>query len=290
MHLTGVGICGPELRYGDDGERADAATELEALGFTALWLPDRGGDLFGPLRTLLDATGSITVASGILNIWLHDPAEVARRFAEIEIAHPGRLLLGLGVGHAPLVDRTTEPGRYQRPLAAMQRFLDALDRADTPVPVGRRVIGALSPLMFALARARTAGAFANLVPPAHTASARAAVGTDAFLAVEQHAVLDTDPTSARATARATLASYFGLPNYVNNWRALGFGDDDLVDGGSDRLVDSIVVWGDEAAIATRVREHLDAGADHVGVRIDPPPSQPGLPWAAWRALAPAVNG
>ncbi|MBW8825072.1 MAG: TIGR03620 family F420-dependent LLM class oxidoreductase [Acidobacteria bacterium] len=289
MHVTGVGICGPELRYSDEGERADAAAELESLGFTALWLPDTGGDLFGPLRLLLGATQSITVASGILNIWLHDPVAVATEFADVERAHPGRLLLGLGVGHASLVDRTTEPGRYRRPLAAMEGFLDALDGAASVVPVERRMIAALSPKMLALARDRTAGAFPNLVPPSHTASARAAIGGQRQLAVEQHAVLETDPAAARATARATLEGYFRLPNYVNSWRSLGFGEEDLTGGGSDRLIDTIVAWGDEHAIACRVQEHFDAGADHVGLRITDPSSQPGLPLTSWRRLAPAVN-
>ncbi len=289
MHITGVGICGPELRYSDEGKRADAAAELESLGFTALWLPDSGGDLFSPLRLLLRETRSITVASGILNIWLHDPVAVAAEFTDIDRTYPERLLLGLGVGHAPLVDRTTEPGRYRRPLAAMEGFLDALDEAASVVPVDRRMIAALSPRMLALARDRTAGAFPNLVPPSHTASTRAAIGSQRQLAVEQHAVLETDPASARATARATLDGYFRLPNYVNNWRSLGFGEEDITGGGSDRLVDTIVAWGDEHAVARRVQEHFDAGADHVGIRITDPSPQPGLPLTAWRTLAPAVN-
>ena len=170
----------------------------------------------------------------------------------------------------------------------MSAFLDGLDAADPPLAAVDRVLAALGPKMLELARTRTAGTHPYLVTPEHTRIAREAIGADRLVAAEQGVVLDTDPDRARATARLHLATYLGLPNYANNWRRLGYTDDDIADGGSDRLVDALVVWGDESTIAARVQEHRDAGADHVCVQVltDDPR---GFPRDQWRALAPALT-
>jgi probable F420-dependent oxidoreductase len=289
MELTGIGIWSGELRYGDAAEVRDAAAELESLGYTALWIPDVGGDVFGALRTLLEPTSTIVAATGILNLWMHTAAEVGDGFAGLEADHPGRTLLGIGVSHSMLIDQS-HPGQYEKPLQVTRRYLDELDSVSPTVPADRRVLAALGPRMLELARDRAGGAHPYLVTPEHTEVARAALGDGPLLAPEQHVVLETDAARARAIAREGLTMYLQLPNYVNNWRRLGFGEDDFAGGGSDRLIDHVVVWGDEATIADRVQAHFDAGADHVCVQVYTGADQPGLPRAEWRALAPALVG
>jgi probable F420-dependent oxidoreductase len=285
--LTGAGVWAASLRYGDPAAAADAAAELEALGYTAAWLPDVGGDLFPAVENLLAATSSLTVATGILNLWMHEPADAAAEHARLTAIHGSRFLMGIGVSHGPFIN-LTEPGRYTKPLARMQEFLDGLDSAPTPVAVEDRVLAALGPKMLELARARTAGSHPYLVTPEHTAVAREALGPGKLVAPEQAVVLETDPAAARAIARAHLAVYLGLPNYTNNWKRFGFTDDDLADGGSDRLVDAFVAWGGEDVIVDRVQAHRDAGADHVCVQVltDNPMD---LALAGWRELAPLLT-
>jgi probable F420-dependent oxidoreductase len=289
MELNGIGIWSGELRYGDDGEKRDAAAELEQLGYTALWIPDVGGDVFGALRDLLDATTTIIAATGILNLWMHTAADVGQGLAALDADHPGRTLLGIGVSHSLLIDQS-HPGAYAKPLTVTRNYLDELDAASPTVPVDRRVLAALGPKMLDLARDRAAGAHPYLVTPEHTQTAREVLGDGPLLLPEQHVVLETDPTRARALAREGLTVYLQLPNYVNNWRRLGFTEDDFADGGSDRLVDHVVVWGDEATIAARVQAHFDAGADHVCVQAYTGTERTDLPRAEWRALAPALVG
>ncbi len=268
-----VGVWSRELRYhGDRGAARDAAAELESLGYSALFIPDAGGDVFGACAEMLDATRSVPVLTGILNIWMHPASSVAAGAAALG----PRFVLGLGASHASLVGED----RYSRPLSTMRAYLDELDAAGG----GERFLAALGPRMLALARDRGIGAHPYLVTVAHTESARAVLGPDRLLAVEQGVVLARD----REPARAHVAPYLGLPNYVASFRRLGFGDADLADGGSDALVDALVAWGDEDAIAARVRAHLDAGADHVCIRVvdavdDAPPVQ------SWRRLAPALT-
>jgi probable F420-dependent oxidoreductase len=287
MELTGIGIWSGELRYGDAGEIRDAAAELESLGYSALWIPDVGGDVFGALRTLLEPTSTIVAATGILNLWMHAAGEVGDGFAGLEADHPGRTLLGIGVSHSLLIEQT-HPGQYEKPLQVTRRYLDELDAVSPTVPADRRVLAALGPKMLGLARDRAAGAHPYLVTPEHTEVAREALGDGPLLAPEQHVVLETDPARARGVAREGLSVYLQLPNYVNNWRRLGFGEDDVADGGSDRLIDHVVVWGDEARIAARVQEHFDAGADHVCVQAYTGAEHPGFPRAEWQTLAPAL--
>lgn len=286
--LRGTGIWSSTLRYGDVDEAAAWATELEGLGYAALWIPDVGGDLFGPLARLLGATSTATVATGILNVWMHSPEETAAQHAALAAEHGPRFLCGIGISHRPLVDHVHSAGAYQKPVATMVAYLDGLDAADVPLAKGDRVLAALGPKMLELARTRAAGTHPYLVTPELTAMARAGVGAEGLVACEQGVVLETDRDRARATARLHLKTYLGLPNYSDNWKRQGFTDEDLADGGSDRLVDALVVWGDEATIAARIQEHRDAGADHVCIQVltDDPGA---FPAEQWRALAPALT-
>ncbi len=286
--LSGTGIWSGNLRYGDADQAAALATELEGLGYSALWIPDVGGDVFTPLGNLLRATTSATIATGILNVWMHTPQETAAEHARLTAEHGNRFLCGLGISHRPLIDHVNEPGTYAKPIQTMSTYLDGLDAAPTPLAAADRVIAALGPKMLELARTRTAGTHPYLVTPELTKAARDGVGPDGLVASEQGVVLESDPTAARAIARLHLKTYLGLPNYSNNWKRQGFSDDDLADGGSDRLVDALVVWGDEATIAARVQAQRDAGADHVCIQVlteDPRE----FPVAQWRALAPSLT-
>ena len=292
LDLTGTGVWSAGLRRAPDrGAAADAAAELESLGYTALWMP--GGDArtaFDAAGDLLRATRSVTVATGILSIWDGDPQWVAAERGELHDAYDGRFLLGLGVSHAPLVDRE-EPGRYRRPLAAMRAYLDSLDAAAPAVPAEGRVLAALGPKMLRLARERSLGTHPYLVTAEHTRIAREAVGPEKLVAPELGVVLSRDASRARGIGREFVERYLALPNYANNLRRLGFDDADLASGGSDRLVDALIAWGSEDAIAARVQEHRDAGADQVLVQVLSGASDPSaLPLEEWRALAPALTG
>jgi probable F420-dependent oxidoreductase len=286
MKLDGVGIWSMQLRFGDPGAAAAAAAELDDLGFRAMWIPDMGGPLFDALEHLLGATRRAVIATGILNLWMHEPADVAAGRASLVEKFGDRLLLGIGVSHAPLIDQQ-EQGRYRQPLRAMAGFLDALDAAAQPVPVADRVLAALGPKMLELARTRAGGAHPYLVTPEHTAAARAALGAGPLLAPEQTVVLTEDRAAGLAIARKFLAGYLQLPNYANSLRRLGFTDDDVTEV-SDRIVDATIAVGDEAAIAKRVREHQAAGADHVCVQVINADNS--FPTEAWRRLAPALLG
>jgi len=285
MHLGTTGIWSGQLR-GEGAEVAEAAAELEELGFGALWVPGgAGGDIFGACERLLRATGHLVVAPGILNIWAHEPGEVVEGVQQFRVTFPDRFLLGLGVSHAPLVEHIGST--YERPLEAMVEYLDALDSAAPPVAAGERVLAALGPRMLELACERSAGAHPYLVTPDHTRWARGRLGEGPLLAPEAKVVLETDAGRARGIARQHLAIYLRLPNYTNNILRMGFTEDDLAEGGSDRLVDALVAWGDAPAVAARVREHLDAGADHVCVQVLTSDGS-ALPRAEWRAVAGAL--
>lgn len=285
MQLAGVGVWSSQLRYGDAAESADAAAELEDLGYTALWIPDVGGPLFDAVENLLGATSKAVVATGILNLWMHEPVDVAAKYQSLVSAHGERLLLGIGVSHAPLID-ADNPGRYQKPLAATKEYLQALDATEQPVPVDARVLAALGPKMLNLSATRANGSHPYLVTPDFTARARESLGAGPLLLPEQTAILTTDADHARSIGTEWLRNYLGLPNYANNLLRSGFTEDDLTSV-SDRLFDAIIAWGDEAAIAARVEEHLAAGADHVCVQVlDSDPKV--YPREQWRRLAPAL--
>lgn len=286
MELSGTGIWSSQLRYGDAAQAADAAAELEELGYPALWIPDVGGPVLDSVENLLAATKTVTIATGILNLWMHDPADVAAGHARLSAAHGHRFLLGIGVSHAPLID-SKSPGTYRKPLAATAAFLDGLDNADQPVAAEDRVLAALGPKMLRLAADRSRGAHPYLVTPEHTATAREVLGDGPLLLPEQTAILSEDADAAREIGRGWVRSYLAMPNYANNLLRSGFTEED-VHSVSDRLVDAIVVWGNEEAILARVDEHKAAGADHVCVQVleaDPT----ALPLEQWRRLAPVLN-
>jgi probable F420-dependent oxidoreductase len=279
--LNGTGVWSPELRYGDATLVAEVAAELEALGYSALWLPDVGGDLFPALDRLLAATSTTTVATGILNVWMHDATDTAAWWTGLhDDATRGRVLLGLGASHAALIGEA-----WRRPLSVVRAYLDALD-ASGAVPRESRCLAALGPRMLELARDRSAGAHPYLATPDHTARARELLGPDALLAPEQGVILDADVSRARELARTNVQGYAQLPNYANNWRRTGFTDDDI-EHVSDRLVDALIVCGDVDAIAARVAAHRDAGADHVCIQVIGAPGS-AAPVAAWRELAAAL--
>jgi probable F420-dependent oxidoreductase len=237
--VSGTGIWAAQLRYGDAGAIREMAAELEELGYSALWIPDVGGELFASVELLMSSTERTTIATGILNLWMHTAEETARQHARLTAAHGDRFLVGIGVSHRLLIDRDAA-GRYAKPLAAMRAFLDGLDEAEHPLPRDRRVLAALGPKMLELARERSAGAHPYNVTPAHTALAREALGPEALLATEQAVALTTDASVARSAGRQHASIYLNLPNYTNNLRRLGFTDEDFTDGGSDRLIDALV--------------------------------------------------
>jgi len=234
---------------------------IEALGYGTVWI---GGSPSSDLRlaeVLLDATERLQVATGVVNIWKSDASELAESYRRIEARYPGRLLLGIGSGH-----REATPERA-RPIQAMARYLDVLDEGG--VPVGARVLSALGPRMLALAAERSAGTHPYLTIPSQTAEEREALGSAALVAPEQTVVLDPDPVSARRSARAFLTRYLGMENYTRTMLRGGFTPEDVAGEGSDGLIDRIVVHGGAAALAAAVRGHLDAGADHVCVQVQP---------------------
>ncbi len=282
QNLGRYGIWSIGLRTEDParrGEVAEAATELEELGFGAIWLG--GSTSVDHAVPLVEATSGITVATGIQSIWQHEAAETAARFAELEAVHPGRFLLGLGVSHAKLVEQ------YRRPYAAMVAYLDALDAAG--VPADRRVLAALGPRMLRLSRDRAAGSHPYLVTPEHTAEAREALGSGALLTPELKVILEPDADRARSVARAHLAFYLTLPNYTNTFLRLGYTEPDLADGGSDRLIDAVYAWGDDDRIRERVDEFHAAGADHVALQVLDRREDDALPRKEWERLAEVVG-
>ena len=286
MDLSGVGVWSSQLRYGDAAESAEAAAELEELGFTALWIPDVGGPVMDSVALLLSSTKRTVVATGILNLWMHEPSDIAASYASLSAEHGERFLLGIGVSHAPLID-SQEPGRYRKPLAATAAFLDGLDAADQPVPVGNRVLAALGPKMLQLSATRARGAHPYLVTPDHTRQAREVLGDGPLLLPEQAVLLTDSRDEARAIGTDWLRSYFALPNYANNLLRSGFTQEDL-DSVSDRLFDAMIAWGDEDAIVARVNQHKQAGADHVCVQALTADTL-GFPREQWRRLAAALT-
>ncbi len=282
MELGKIGVwwSGPWEDAG--GSTVAVPAELERLGFGALW--STGGfrpGIPGRFRRLLEATERIPVLTGITNVWLTPPAELADAAAVLRADHPGRFVLGLGASHARVVDR------YARPWSQVVEHLDGLDAAPVPVPADGRLLAALGPRMLALAGERSLGAHPYFVPVAHTADARRVLGPGPLLAPEVTVVLEADPGEARRIARTFTAGYLSLPNYAGNLQRLGFDAEDVAGGGSDRLVDAVVAWGTPDAVAARVHEHLDAGADHVCLQVVD--ERPGMPVDAYRTLAGALG-
>jgi probable F420-dependent oxidoreductase len=237
----------------------ELAAKIEALGYGAVWIGGSPDADLAWVEPALAQTSSLHLATGIVNIWSAPAAVVAESFARIESAHPGRFLLGVGVGHR---EHTQE---YVKPYDALVGYLDELDAA--MVPTSRRVLAALGPRVLRLAAERSAGAHPYLTTPEHTAKARELVGNSVFLAPEHKVVLTTDAAEARAVGREYAQHYLGLSNYVNNWLRMGFTQDDVRPPGSDRLIDAVVAYGTTEAVAQRLNAHLDAGADHVAVQV-----------------------
>jgi probable F420-dependent oxidoreductase len=229
--------------------------EIEALGFAPLWLG--GSPSLVEARAYLEATTTLTVATGILNVWRHEPADVAAGHADLRREVGERFLLGVGIGHPEATSA------YKKPLSKMRDFLDGLDAAERPVPRDERVVAALGPKMLELAAERSLGAHPYFTTVEHTRFARERIGPSALLAPELAVVVDPDPESARAHARAFAASYLRMTNYAGNLMRLGFSERDVADGGSDRLIDAVIAHGSAEAIAETVHAHLEAGADHV---------------------------
>ena len=291
MELGPIGIWTAQLDYQPAAKAREATAELEQLGFGAIWFPESvGRESLTNAALLLGATSRIVIATGIANIYARDPVSAAAGQKTLAEAYPGRFLLGLGVSHIPLVEQVRGHS-YGKPIASMRAYLEKMDRAPyRAVPPGVspiRVLAALGPKMLRLAAERAGGAHSYFVPPEHTARAREILGSNRLLAVEQAVVLETDTTKAREIARAHTSRYLALPNYVNNLRRLGFSDADFGDGGNDKLVDTIVAWGDLTAVSDRIRAHQSAGADHVCVQVLPRDPQ-ALPMTQWREVASAL--
>lgn len=237
----------------------EQAVEIEKLGYGALWI---GGSPAGNLEyvePILDQTETLQVATGIVNVWTAPADEVAEAYHRVEKAHPGRFLLGIGIGHP---EHTNE---YRKPYDVLVEYLDALDTAK--VPTSRLVVAALGPKVLKLAAQRSAGAHPYLTTPEHTGTARELVGPTVFLAPEHKVVLTTDEAQAREIGRQTVDFYLNLSNYLNNWKRLGFTDRDVEKPGSDRLIDAMVAYGTPDDVARRLNEHLEAGADHVTIQV-----------------------
>lgn len=279
-HLGRIGIWSTELRHGDPGQTAEAAAELDELGFGALWIPGgAGGDLLNDLHRLLSATRTATVATGILNIWMHDAHDVGAWWHELPADQCERFLLGLGVSHSATIGKA-----YSKPLSAMNDYLTKL--SSEGMTADKMCLAALGPKMLELARDRTAGAHPYLVTPEHTAIARKVLGPGRLLAPEQFVVMETDPARARDIARLYVQGYGKHANYANSWRRLGFSDDEI-NNASDRLIDALFAWGNMDRIVERVNAHFTSGADHICLQVVGVRDISAL-LPAWRVLAEAL--
>jgi probable F420-dependent oxidoreductase len=278
MQLSKLGIWTTYHHIGE--ERAgEAARIVEQFGYGTFWLG--GSPRLSSVRALLEATERLIVGTAIVNVWQHEPADLAREHAELTRDFPDRLLLGIGIGHPEAT------GEYERPLSTMRSYLDGLDQPQPPVPVAERCLAALGPKMLQLSGERTRGAIPYFTPVEHTRFARELLGESALIAPELACVLDTDRERARAKARTYAKTYLGLRNYTSNLLRFDFSEQDLADGGSDRLIDAVVPQGTAREIAAVVQAHLDAGADHVCLQ---PVGVDGVPQEEWSELAAAVIG
>jgi len=278
MKLGKIGVWS-WLDHLSANEAAEFTTRAEDWGYSALWIPEAvGRDPFALIAFLAARTERIVLATGIANIYARDPMATKALWKTVAELAPGRFILGLGVSHQHLV-QGQRGHDYSKPLTTMRNYLDAMSKAlymgrepaeDAPI-----VLGALRDKMLALSASAAQGAHPYLVTPEHTKRARSVIGADALLCPEQMVLADTNAENARKIARANLKVYIGLPNYQNNLRQFGFDDADFADGGSDRLVDAIVCWGEPEEIAAHVQAHLDAGADHVCVQAFRPDGRPG---------------
>jgi probable F420-dependent oxidoreductase len=277
VDLGQLGIWTSYRAIGEENA-GEAARLAEELGYGAFWLG--GSPRLASVRPLLEATEHLVVATGIVNVWAYEPAQLAAEYASLAADFRERLLVGIGIGHP---EATSD---YSKPLQAMRAFLDGLDSADPPLPRDRRCLAALAPKMLALSAERSLGAIPYFVPVAHTRAARAQLGAEPLLAPEVAFVLDGDTERARAKARDYARLYLGLSNYANNLLRHGFTAEDVAAGGSDRLIDAVIPHGSADEIAKAVHAHLDAGANHVVLQAV---GEPGIPRQGWTALAEAMT-
>jgi probable F420-dependent oxidoreductase len=271
MQLGAFGVWTFQLDVLPAARAQETVAELEELGYGAVWYGEAvGREALTKAGLFLAGTKRIVIATGIANIYGRDPVTMAAAQKTLFEAYPDRFLLGLGVSHIPLVE-TVRGHRYDKPVPAMRAYLDAMDQAPyqavPPPSKPPRVLAALGPKMLQLSAERANGAHPYNTIPKHTAEARALLGPGPYLCPEQAVILQTDSAKARAIARKFLAIYLGLPNYTNNWLRLGFQEADFSDGGSDKLIDAMIAWGDLKSVVNRIREHHSAGADHVCIQV-----------------------
>lgn len=271
MQLGAFGVWNFQLDILPASRMQETAAELEELGYGALWFGEATGrEALTKAGLLLAGTKRIVVATGIANIYGRDPVTMSAAQKTLAEAYPNRFLLGLGVSHIPLVEKL-RGHQYDKPVPTMRAYLDAMDQAPYQAvpPASRppRVLAALGPMMLKLSAERAEGAHPYNTTPQHTAQARELLGPGPLLCPEQAVVLEKDPAKARAIARKFLAIYLGLPNYTNNWLRLGFQESDFSNGGSEKLIDAVIAWGDLRTVVNRIREHHSAGADHVCIQV-----------------------
>jgi len=288
MHLGSIGVWSGLLRRGERSAVLEAAAELDDLGYGTLWFP--GGaheDLADHIQGLLQSAKHAVIATGIVSVWTHPAGAIAEMHHGLTQAYPDRFLLGLGISHQHAVEGAGIA--YVKPLQKLRSYLDELDAAPYPVPVDERILASLGPLSLKLSRDRSLGTHPYFMPVEHTRISREAVGPDKVVAPEQMVVLERDPDRARAIARPVMDRYLHAPNYTSNLLRLGFTEDDIANGGSDRLVDALIAWGDTGKIADRIREHHAAGADHVCIQVlSENPSDMSRAMDGYRQLAPAL--
>lgn len=290
MNLGSVGVWSGLLRRGDRQAAVAAAAELEDLGYGTLWFPGGGHeDIVDHIWALLRGTRKAVIATGIVSVWTHPAAATAEAHHAFTNEHPGRFLLGIGISHQRAVEGAGI--KYVKPLEKLRSYLDELDAAPDPVPVDERILASLGPLSLKLARERSLGTHPYFMPVQHTRVAREAMGPGKIVATELMVVVEADATRARTIARAAMDRYLNAPNYVNNLLRLGYSEQDVAaaTGGSDRLVDDLIAWGGPDKIVQRIREHHNAGADHVCIQVltENPADLPAA-MAGWRQLAPAL--
>ena len=292
MQLGAFGVWTFQLDVLPAARAQETVAELEELGYGAVWYGEAvGREALTKAGLFLAGTKRIVIATGIANIYGRDPVTMAAAQKTLFEAYPDRFLLGLGVSHIPLVE-TVRGHRYDKPVPAMRAYLDAMDQAPyqavPPPSKPPRVLAALGPKMLQLSAERANGAHPYNTTPKHTAEARALLGPGPYLCPEQAVIPQTDSAKARAIARKFLAIYLGLPNYTNNWLRLGFQEADFSDGGSDKLIDAMIAWGDLKSVVNRIREHHSAGADHVCIQVltDDPKT---FPIREYRELASAFR-
>lgn len=287
-----VGLWSADFDLQPMSKAQEAIAEVEEMGFSALWVPEAVlREPFASTALLLSATKKLVLATGIASLHARTAQTMQAGWKTVSEAFPDRFVLGIGVSHAPMV-QGVHKAAYDKPYSTMVDYLNAMDAglyfSPAPSSTPRRVLAALGPKMLQLAAERTDGAHPYFTPVEHTAFARTTMGADAFLAPEVAVILETDATKAREIARGFMKTYTRLPNYANNLKRFGFTDGEIIDQ-NDRLVDAIVGWGSTDAVVSKIKEHFDAGADHVCIQVLTDATGT-LPMAQWRELAGATKG